>query len=429
MERKLWAALARLVIKKFGIMSILPKDDPIKSVYQVFTPTSPVEMKQLFAGRATQMVKILGILEQPGQHSIIYGDRGVGKTSFSNIVKLMIENSNQVVKVACDSQDTFESLWKKILTRFSVKCTTEKTQIGFNVEDEVKEDRKSLYDLVRLMPMDIDTILKALNVIPDGKVIIDEFDRLEDSQFDKKLFADLVKGISDNLPWFKLIMVGVAEDVATLISGHESIERNLSQVYMPVMASGEIREIITNGAKRLNLSFKEDVIEEIVQLSAGYPHFTHSLCLHSAILAIRIGQSSIDSRFTGYAIRETVESTHESLKSAFMKAKWTTKKTIFKEVLYAASLVKTDEHGFFQANDLTGILNRILGRQVTLATFTNHLKKFCEPERGEILRMAGSPNKRRYKFRNPLMKAFVIINKTKEQNEHKPILDPSSIFE
>jgi hypothetical protein len=100
-----------------------------------------------------------------------------------------------------------------------------------------------------------------------------------------------------------------------------------------------------------------------------------------------------------------------------MRATWTTKRgTIFKEVLYAASLVRTDQHGYFQASDLIGPLSEILNKTVAVSTFMSHLKKFCEDGRGEILKVTGSPKQRKYKFRNPLMKAFVIINKVNEEN-------------
>lgn len=403
-------------------MNTLPKDDPIITVGQVFTPASPVEMKQLFAGRAVQLNKINAIIAQKGQHPIIFGDRGVGKTSFANIVKILTESrKNQVVKVQCLSEDTFESLWQKILEKFSLKIEKVKDDnIGFNVPAEIKAGTITLLDYLGKEKPNSHNILKLLEVlgstIEQGIIIIDEFDRLDDKLFNKRLFADLIKAISDNLPFFKIILVAVAENVSSLIAGHESIERNLGQVYMPVMNQTEIKEIITNGASRLHLTFTPEVIDNIVQLSAGYPHFTHFLCYHAASLALQNKETEVDDRYLGYAISETTDASQESLRDAFMRATWTSKKrTIFKEVLYAAAMVETDSHGYFQASDLTKILSKELNKKVNVGHFVSHLKKFCAADRAEILKVSGLPNRAKYKFRNPLMKAFIVINKLKEE--------------
>lgn len=153
--------------------------------------------------------------------------------------------------------------------------------------------------------------------------------------------------------------------------------------------------------------FDETVKSRIIDLSSGYPHFTHSLCYYPTTAAVWDNSTVITDQYLNIAIKQTIDNAHESLRNSYRTATLATKQNIYQEVLYAASIVGTDEYGYFQANDLEDVLSRILEKDVKVNNFTFHLGKFCTEERGEIFTMTGAKNRHRYKFRNPLMKAFI----------------------
>ncbi len=258
--------------------------------------------------------------------------------------------------------------------------------------------------------------MELLSYLGEAAIILDEFDRLDGTKFNKKLLTDAIKAISDTLPQITLIIVGVSEDISGLIYEHESIERNLAQVYLSVMSPEEIKEIILKGEEPLEVKYSTDVIEKIIDLSSGFPHFTHSLCYHACYFAISQNESSIKDIHLQVSINQTVDNAQESLRNAYRIATMATKQNIFSEVLYASSIVETDEYGYFQANDLEPILTEILGKETKVNNYVFHLGKFCIPERGEILKVVGSKNRQRYKFRNPLMKAFIRLKIENNKN-------------
>jgi hypothetical protein len=51
---------------------------------------------KLFAGRSEQVDQIIGAICQKGYHVVLYGDRGVSKTSLSNV---LVEFLNDVGKI------------------------------------------------------------------------------------------------------------------------------------------------------------------------------------------------------------------------------------------------------------------------------------------------------------------------------------------
>jgi hypothetical protein len=48
---------------------------------RVFTPGTPVKDPSLFSGRTREKDKLRHTIQQTGYHAVLYGERGVGKTS------------------------------------------------------------------------------------------------------------------------------------------------------------------------------------------------------------------------------------------------------------------------------------------------------------------------------------------------------------
>ena len=56
----------------------------IYDAIDAFSPGAPIDDLNLLAGRAKQIDQMLDAVLQRGQHAILYGERGVGKSSLAN---------------------------------------------------------------------------------------------------------------------------------------------------------------------------------------------------------------------------------------------------------------------------------------------------------------------------------------------------------
>ena len=56
------------------------------TMHQVFTPGFPISHRDFFRGRVKQLQRILETVPSPGRHPIVFGQRGVGKTSLVSIL-------------------------------------------------------------------------------------------------------------------------------------------------------------------------------------------------------------------------------------------------------------------------------------------------------------------------------------------------------
>ncbi|RPI03054.1 MAG: ATP-binding protein [Ignavibacteriae bacterium] len=378
----------------------------LKRIAQVFTPESSIKAKEFFIGRKSIINDCLSIIDRPGAHIAIYGNRGVGKTSLATVLEPLYTEHTQlpIYFKSCDSVDSFESLWLKIF---------EDIVLHPKYEDSDENDTQSEPFMTEEVykHFGVNEVLNVLKSIgSEAIIILDEFDRLE-SAFDMKLFSDTIKSLSDKLPNVTLIIVGVGENIVDLVGEHPSIERNLIQVPLLEMENPELRLIITNGLEMLTMNMEPHVIDKIVRFSCGYPYFTHLLALHACRSAVLRGRMEVlDNPDFHYAVSAAIRQSLESLRKAYSLATGSNRESIYEEVLWAVALADCDEQYTFQPKDLLIPLAKILKKpEVKYYSFIGHLTAFCSEDRGRILEKTKSKKRVRYKLRDPRMRAFILL--------------------
>jgi Cdc6-like AAA superfamily ATPase len=361
---------------------------------EVFTPSAPIDNQALFAGRVNQLNRLIGAVSQRGQHAILFGERGVGKTSLANVLLKILRGSQEHFKsviVNCDTEDRFDQLWCKIFLEL------ENTQTLDFEHHQVSPE----FIRVRLQRQ----------ITGSAIIIIDEMDRLNRDSYFTALMADTIKTLSDHSTNITLILVGVANSVEELIAEHLSIERALIQIQMPRMSSDELVEILRKGLELLSMTMVPEVMDVIVFLSQGLPNYVHLLALYASQSAIRENSSSINVTHLTKAIKQACENAQHSIMSAYSTSISSSRQeTIYPKVLLACALAKKDDTGCFRAVDVREPLSRILGKEyTTTSAFNRHLNQFCEESRGSVLEKKGVERHYRFRFINAMMPPYILM--------------------
>lgn len=371
----------------------LTKIQRAAAVAKVFTPGAPINKASLFAGRLDLAIDVLGAVAQRGQHVILYGERGVGKTSLANVLTELFPTGDDAkhlrgVRVTCNTNDTFYSVWTKLFRE---------------LELDDSRDGASARD-----PEDVRYVLEHYGKA--SLIIIDELDRLEDDE-SLSLFADTVKSLSDHSVAATLVFVGVADSVDELLGEHRSIERALTQVQMPRMSASELVEILERGLNELDMRMGEATKARIAQLSEGLPYFTHLLALHATQRAVSDDRDHVNQNDVTVAIDLAVQKAQHSIRSAYQKATRSPRRdSRFEEVLLACALAPKDELGYFAAGGVRGPMSKIMDKDYQIPAFARHLKEFTTIARGCVLQKEGQHRRYFYRFENPLLQPFVILN-------------------
>jgi len=264
-----------------------------EEVREAFSPAAPITRRDCLAGRTEQLVQILDVVAQRGQHAVVYGERGVGKTSLAAVATNgLLDRRTIALRVNCDGSDNFESIWRKVLGEAQLARPLPPV-VG--IRESLGEATASAGSLLAVTRVTVDVVRQALQLLSHPApmvIVLDEFDRLEDVRT-KTLFADTIKALSDHIVPVTVVVVGVAESPAMLLGEHRSIERGLKGIHVPRMPAADLAAIVRFSFSKLEMTIADDAVARIAELSEGFPYYAHSLGLLASREAIRAGQSTV----------------------------------------------------------------------------------------------------------------------------------------
>ncbi len=387
----------------------LPVDPRAVQLGNIFTPAAPIRDTALFSGRVETLIRVADAVNQVGMHCILFGERGVGKTSLANIIRLvlgdLVDQELTVAQANCDTADDYGSLMRKLMSQ--IAAVQERARLGFGeTSDQIST---SLGNRLPQNPAPND-ILNLLRDIPaNWLLILDEFDRLTD-QNSIALLTDTIKGLSDYAVPATFLLVGAASDVGALIGEHPSIERCLTQVQMPRMTRDELASIVDTGLQKAGMTMDETSQWYIPAVSQGYPHYTHLLTLHAARRTLGNDREVVDRSDIDGAVAESLAMTERSIRDRYSAAVYSANPAaLYAPVLLACAIAQADDLGYFNAQAVREPLSRIMNRNYDIPAFARHLDAFCESSRGPALLKEGQSRRYQYRFVIPLMRPFILL--------------------
>ena len=294
-----------------------------------FTPTKEMEDTERFAGRSQQLNDLARALEQEGGHIVIYGNRGVGKSSLAKQLLLMSQNNRAVIDrlthkpfqrfdylpiyLQCDdSITTINELLIRLLTAddalrewipYRVISKVGGAEVGGSLKLKIIELKGKLTDQATSSQEEIEQDLHGLfrnsllSVVRSGVaksgvlLIVDEFDRISD----RSGLASLLKSLgSDGV---KFALVGVATNLSELITEHESVARQLTDgsIHVPPMSKEEIDEIFDRAEAVIEdrVTYPKDTRNWIGEIARGHPYFVQLLGRSTLITALHLGETTV----------------------------------------------------------------------------------------------------------------------------------------
>lgn len=398
------ALVYQLIMSRPSIPSIDPQDVASKrfEANQLFTPSAPIAVAEMFASRIRQASKIVDAIGERGRHIVLYGERGVGKSSMAQIVPFLIPSGPQQVRhirVQGFPGDNFSKIAKRVFSRM-------------HFDADYGEGRKA-YTVSEFYPAEvtIDNFLDEMRSFRESEIpiiVIDEFNEIDDEDT-SIIFSNIIKALSDESVNATIIIVGVADSVLDLMERHESVQRCIEQVSMPRMSPDERKEIVETRLRKLGMAIDGDAKWTIVNLSKGLPAYVHALGKFAVFSAIEDMRMKITLADVEKAVEGVVTSSQQTLRDSYDTATRSNHaKARFRPMLTACALAKCDDSGFFMPAAVREPLASITNRSVDIADFTDMLTEFAE-RRGKILERTGEARAYRFRFANPAMQPYVLM--------------------
>ena len=255
-----------------------------------FTPSQPVADLRMFAGREDVLKTVISSIEDQRLHAVLYGERGIGKTSLLHMLtQAATEARYIVVYSSCGANSTFDETFRAAAADIPLLFHS-----GFSPTTTEAEKGSSLADLLPTDPItpkkfgDLCSKLTGTRVL----IILDEFDRCESGAFRRDV-AELIKNLSDRLGRVQLVLAGVAADLTELVEHIPSIRRNIFATRVPKMADSEILQIVANGEREAGFSFDPSASAFVVAVARGSPYIASLLCHHAGHAALDQGRATV----------------------------------------------------------------------------------------------------------------------------------------
>lgn len=408
---------------------------------KVFTPTQPA--KNSFVERARNINNhLVDALETPGKQIVLYGHSGCGKTTL--ILNKLAQTYEDHIITRCVEGMSFESI---LLDGFDQigKFYTEETKIkGFKINPSINV---SLYDNIKgainlgeyssqkqitqksfvppqLTPQRLAQFFGEANIC----WVWEDFHKVKGS--DKTRTSQLMKVFMDmsiDYPELKIVAIGAVGTARQVVEYNHEMNNRVAEIFVPYMTSSEVKSIIENGEKLLNLRFINKVKDKIVKISCGLPSICHQLCLNICFLKdIRETVRSnhpvlIKSEDLEDAIQKYISEKSDTLKAEFDKAIKVPNNHAFNlpnAILKATLEIGKDE---FTYDNILYRLKHLSSKGFRETALERMLKELCSTERSEILVYDENSNK--YRFNNLFLKGYTILQFEEEEPEIKMASD------
>lgn len=378
----------------------------------VFTPAQPVTERSKFAGRLGVLARLIEILEEQRSHVVIYGERGIGKTSLVHILaEIARESRYLVVYASCGAFSDFEDIFRAVLRDIPQLYLrdVDPTVLGENhgsLSDRLPEsfDARQLGEMLAQVT--------GTRVI----IVLDEYDRAESDQF-RQSVAELIKNLSDRAARVQLVLAGVASNLQQLIGYIPSIRRNIIGLPMPRLSGEEVRSLIRIGENSAGVAFDEDAVQAIEALSNGSPYLVRLVSHHASMIALDAERLRIELDDVWKALDKVVDEAAGRIDPRLIAAVEPYLDHQHGSMIYGAARAASTPDGWFTADDAVALCENCSPDKM--------LKELNELTLAGVLERTAESEAARYRFREEPLPTYLWMRVARDGSHSARVTAPT----
>lgn len=411
-----------------------------------------------FVGRTDLIRACMQALNSPTSLIAIYGKRGVGKSSLLRQVQQMalgdytlatnaglhheipknprkyltifytcdsiIDSGESLISRLCNDQDDEDGLLRLIpqdgkeiieFTRakeISAGADLKVVNWGTKGIETSKYARVVEGDTVQTFRNFISSIVqhqvKGLMKRDGLLILLDEFDVLDN----KNGLGSLIKSLSSKD--IKFGVCGIGQDLTDLIEDHASVERLLEQgaIHVRTMPDSEAMTVLTKAEELFkgDLIIEDDVKQDIVKASQGYPYFIQMIGKSCVNKASQLGVNKVDRDIYSRVLADIRSGiAFPTLESAYQKAVGNSEN---RKMLLHLLAEQPDENTLFHEDVGRIFLKNVRkdAEDFEVDYLDQNLPRLLDKKFGPVLRRLPE-GQGIYEFINPVLRLYVNLRK------------------
>lgn len=363
--------------------------------------SQPVISREAFAGRHEAMAQLINAIEEQRVHVVIYGERGIGKTSLAHVfTQTAREARYHVIYASCGTAANFPDMFRSVLAHIphiyhsSVLPNSPEAELASNFDTMLPPGEFGARELADILAGVVGT--RVL-------VILDEYDRVVDPNFRREV-AELIKNLSDRAARVQLVITGVALNLDELIGYAPSIRRNIAGLPMRPMSGGEVRDLLRLGERAAEIRYNDEAVALVTRMSAGSPYLVRLLGHQAGLNAINAGRDQVTQADTSSAIERVISEWQASLPRRVQANLSREEARTHWNLLVAAARAGNSADGWFTVDDVY----TEMGGTLTPLAIERDLKLFVNNV--DLLERREGPGDPHFRFGYPGVAALLMIS-------------------
>lgn len=421
--------MALQILKNVGVRLFNVAPIPVEDV---FTPA--VAAKVNYVNRPILEKTINEELRTAGKQILLFGHSGCGKTT---IIRTVLQQLNRkFIRTHCEEVTTFDDIILNgfdSLDRFILNEKTENNRhaIASSLSSELEFIKSQMtasaesstgLKYTRILPPQLTPQRLTKMIGESGAVwIIEDFHKVE--SLEKKRIADLLKFFCDNAndyPQSKIVCIGACESANELVALEPNLKERVSEVHVHLLSESNIKSIVINGFKLLNIKANDKLVEQIVYYSARLGALAHQMCLdicRGVGVQQRVWRTkNLDSKAFNYAIDGFIKKHEGTLTTIYESA--------VKEELgwYVLKTLSSNKQDKLQLREICKIVN--LGKRCfTTEEIEEKLTELSTPQYGVVFCNSKTGN---YSVASPFWRSFLRMQfalEASKKNSRRPRIE------
>lgn len=392
-----------------------------KKLEDVFTPSNAAVLNYI---KRPSLEDILSKnLTIQGKQIILYGHSGSGKTTL--IREALSKLKKNYIITTCISSDTLEDIIIKAfdkLNPYYMAKTSKKRSIKISeqlklkytgIDNTLKTEvhRENTEEQQRVLPVQL-TYEKLAEFLGAANCVwvIDDFHKVED--YEKQKLAEVMKAfvdISNDYNKVKIVALGAVSSGREIINNTNDIQGRLAEIAVPLLSNDQIKEILENGEKLLNIRFSDNLKDLTCKYANSLGSICHALaynyCHISGIHKTPFFEITISDDIVNKAIEEYVSEKSDTYKQLLDKALKSRGNSYENVKLILQAIISLNMEDVTHNEILTKIQEST--PSYPQGNCTNYLQKLCSNKFDEILRYDNNSGK--YSFSDLFFKSYCRI--------------------
>ena len=362
--------------------------------------SQPVTDREHFAGRHDALRQLISAVEQQRLHVVIYGERGIGKTSLLHVFAETAREARYLVLYgSCGSDTDFAGLFRAFAAR--IPRIYHRTVAPNSPEAEAGDS----FDIMLPAGFGPRELADLFSDVAGTRVILilDEYDRVTDAGFRRDV-AELIKNLSDRAARVQLVLAGVAQNLDEILGYAPSVRRNIVGLPMRPMANEEVGDMIGIAENAAELEYADAATRLITIMAGGSPYLVRLLAHHAGLAAIDNRSAVVTEVHATNAVERVLTDWNASLPRRIQtslsreaaRAQW--------PMLIAAARAGSAGDGMFTADEVI----TELGEPQAPVTIERELRAFVGPH--DLLDAETRDGETRFRFHYPSVSALLLMS-------------------